>query len=90
MLTLQEGIQLLNPVLRVVVVVLLEPDQGAVDGGLGRSRSEAQARRGPDAAFFESILRVCLDQGRRKQEPQRQEEYRQDGVEDRIEEKDFP
>lgn len=90
MLTLQEGIQLLNPVLRVVLVVLLVPDQGAVDARLGWSRSEAQTRRGTDAALFELVFRVRLDQGRRKQEPQRQEEYRQDGVEDRIEEKNFP
>lgn len=63
MLTLQEGIQFLNPVIRVVLVVLLEPDQGAVNVGFGGSRSEAQARRGSDAAFFELVFRVCLDQG---------------------------
>lgn len=71
MLTLQEGIQLLNPVLRVVLVVLLEPDQSAVDARLRWRRSEAQAGRGTDAAFLEFVFRVCLDQGRRKQEPQR-------------------
>lgn len=90
MLTLQKGIQFLNPVSRVVLVVFLEPDQGAVDGRLWRRRSEAQARRGSDAALFEFVFRVRLDQGRSKQEPQRQGERRQDGVEDRIEEKDFP
>lgn len=73
-LTLQKVSGLVDPISRVLRVVLLIPDERALDVRLWWHRSEAQAGVVADDAVLQLILRAAVNQRRREYEPHRHEE----------------
>lgn len=88
-LTAQKVSDFVDPVLGVFLVVLLEPDECALDVRLWWHGTETQSRISADDALVELVLGMRVDDGRVENAPHRQSKGGKDSVEDEVEEKDF-
>jgi hypothetical protein len=79
----------INPILRVVFVEFLIPDECAFNVRLWGHWTETQARITANDALFQFILWAPIDESRRENEPHRHEESCQNGVENQVEEQNF-